>query len=95
MRFINVRELRSQSARVWQKLDEEGELVLTSNGKPIAVISSASEDTLEESLIAIRQARAVAAVAAMQQESVASGRNRMSQQEINAEIRGVRTERRR
>ena len=95
MRFINVRELRSQSAAVWQKLEEEGELVLTSNGKPIAVICATSEDTLEESLAAIRQARAVAAVAAMQKESVASGRSRMSQQEINAEIRAARTERRR
>lgn len=95
MRFINVRELRSQSAGVWQKLDEEGELVLTSNGKPIAVISATSEDRLEESLAAIRQARAVAAVAAMQQESVASGRSGMSEQEINAEIGAARAERRR
>ena len=48
---------------MWQKLEEEGELVLTNNGKPIAVICATSEDTLEESLAAIRQARAVAAVA--------------------------------
>ena len=40
MRFVSVRELRGQSAAVWKALAEEKDLVVTSNGKPIALLSA-------------------------------------------------------
>lgn len=36
MDFVSVRELRTRSAAVWDALREEKDLVVTSNGKPIA-----------------------------------------------------------
>ena len=63
MQFISVRELRNRSAAVWKSLSEEKDLVVTSNGKPIALLSATSDETLEESLGAIRRARAQSAVA--------------------------------
>ncbi len=93
MRFVSVRELRSQSAKVWRDLAEQGEMVITSNGKPVAILSAVSPQNLEESLSALRTARAVAAVDAMQQRSVATGAHRMTQDEIRAEIAGVRKSR--
>ncbi len=63
---------------------------MTSNGKPIALISSASEETLEESLQALRRARAMMAVQSVQMASVKSGRHRITGHEINAEILKVR-----
>ena len=53
MRFISVRELRGKSALIWQELTEEKDMVVTSNGKPIAILSNTSEDTLEESIAAM------------------------------------------
>lgn len=90
MRFVSVRELRGNSAEIWQRLTKERELVITSNGKPIAILSPTSEETLEESLGAIRTARATAAVEAMQRESLQRGLDRMRPEEIDAEIKSVR-----
>ena len=64
MRFVSVRELRGRSAAVWKTLADEKDLVVTSNGKPIAVLSATSEESVEESLRAVRRARAQAVVAA-------------------------------
>ena len=40
MRFVSVRELRGQSAAVWKALAKEKDLIVTSNGKPIALLSA-------------------------------------------------------
>jgi antitoxin (DNA-binding transcriptional repressor) of toxin-antitoxin stability system len=44
MKFLSVRDLRSKSADVWKGLAEERELVVTSNGRPIAILSVVTED---------------------------------------------------
>lgn len=90
MRFVTVRELRSQSADLWRRLATEPDMVITSNGKPVAILSAVSSEGLEESLAALRRARAIAAVEAMQRQSVAAGRHRMSQAAIQAEIDAFR-----
>ena len=95
MRFVSVRELRGQSASVWKALAEEKDLVITSNGKPIALLSATSGESLEESLGAIRRARAQAAATSMQQTSLRAGSDRMSLDDINAEIDAARAERKR
>ena len=95
MRFISVRDLRNRSGQIWRDLPQERDMVVTSNGKPIAILSATSEDTVEESLAAIRQARAMAAVAAMQARSVKAGLHRMTLKEINAEIEAARKARKR
>lgn len=94
MRFVSVRELRGQSALIWKELAEVKDLVITSHGKPIALLSATSEETLEESLVAVRRARALAAVTAMQQASVKAGTDRLTLNEVNAEIDAVRKSRR-
>ena len=95
MKFITVRDLRGRSGQVWTTLAREREIILTSNGKPIAILSAVSEDTLEESLTAVRRARAVAAVEKMQRQSVQAGTDKLSPTEIAAEIRAVRKARHR
>jgi antitoxin (DNA-binding transcriptional repressor) of toxin-antitoxin stability system len=40
MKFITVRDLRGRPAQVWKQLAKCREMVLTLNGKPIAIISS-------------------------------------------------------
>ena len=90
MQFISVRDLRGRSAQIWKQLAKAGEMVVTSNGKPIAILSATSGQTLEESMASIRTARAVTAVEAMQIKSVKTGRDRMSLDEINTEIQAVR-----
>ena len=94
MDFISVRELRTQSAAVWDALSKEKDLVVTSNGKPIAVLSATTASTLDASLAALRQARAQLAVAAMQQRAQETGSDRLTLDDVNAEIEAVRRQRR-
>lgn len=92
MRFISVRELR-RSAAVWKALADEKDLVVTSDGKPLALLSPISEDSLEGSLSAMRRARAQAAADAMQQSSLKAGTDLMPLDAIDAEIATARADR--
>jgi antitoxin (DNA-binding transcriptional repressor) of toxin-antitoxin stability system len=93
MRFLSVRDLRGKSAQVWKELPDEREMIITSNGRPIAILSAITESNLEESLKAFRQARAVEAVARLQRRSVEQGTDRVTMGEIDAEIKAVRKKR--
>lgn len=93
MKFVSVRDLRGKSAEVWKDLPEEREMVITSNGRPIAILAAISESNLEESLAAFRQARAVEAVASMQRRSADKGTDKITMDEIDAEIKDVRKKR--
>ncbi|MDH5670430.1 MAG: hypothetical protein OEY86_20705 [Nitrospira sp.] len=95
MKFITVRDLHGRSGQVWATLAREREVIVTSNGKPIAILSAVSEDTIEESLAAVRRARAVAAVEKMQRRSIQMGTDSLTHREIEAEITAVRKARRR
>ena len=94
MRFISVRDLATKPRKIWSQIKEE-EVVLTSNGKPIAILSGVTEDTLEKTLQTLRRSRALMALEEMQKKSVASGLDRLSEAEIEAEIEAVRKARRR
>ena len=93
MRFVSVRDLRGRSAEVWRDLPGEREMVITSNGRPIAILVAVDETDLEESLEAVRRARAVEAVASLQRRSAQSGTNEISMDEIDEEIKTVRRKR--
>ncbi|MCB2168356.1 MAG: type II toxin-antitoxin system Phd/YefM family antitoxin [Deltaproteobacteria bacterium] len=93
MKFLSIRELKSKSAQVWKELPAQKEMILTSNGRPIAMLSSINESNLEKVLKAFRLARATNAVAAIQYESTGQGTDKISMDEIDAEIQAVRDER--
>jgi antitoxin (DNA-binding transcriptional repressor) of toxin-antitoxin stability system len=73
MKFISVRDFRMSSAKIWKTLTEEQEMVITNNGRPIALLTLLSDKTLENTLSAIRQAKAINAVKLIQQESLKRG----------------------
>lgn len=94
MEFISIRDLRSRSAEVWNSLTEKQDLIVTSNGKPVAVLSAAAASTLDATLNALRQARAQLAVVEMQRRAREAGLDQWSLEQVNAEIKAVRRERR-
>ena len=93
MRFLSVRDLRTASRRVWSQLAEEKEMVLTSNGHPIAILAAVDETRVEETLAALRRARAMLAVDELQRRSAERGTDRLSDEEVAAEIEAVRRQR--
>ncbi len=93
MKFISARDLRLKSGEVWKKLKSEGDLVVTSNGKPVAVLSDVGEENLEMQLKALRRARAELAVNEIQQRSSEKGLDNINPEEIEAEIKAAREKR--
>ena len=90
MKFVTIRDLRSKSHQIQQDLPKYKEMVLTSNGKPIAIMTAISEESLEDSLAAIRRARTINAVTGLQLQSVKNGKYMMRSREIEDEIKEVR-----
>ena len=94
MRFISVRDLNTRPKEIWTKIKDE-EVVITSNGKPIALLLGVTEETLEKAIRAIRRSRALVALEAMQKKSLESGLDKLTDSEIESEIQAVRKSRRR
>jgi antitoxin (DNA-binding transcriptional repressor) of toxin-antitoxin stability system len=93
MKFLSVRELRSKSADVWKNLPEEREMVITSNGRPIAILAAVGDADVESALAAFRQARAIESVTWLQRRSLEQGTNLLTNEDINDEISTVRRKR--
>lgn len=93
MKFVTVRDFRSRSAQVWKQLKQEDEMVITLNGRPVALLTSLTDDNLNDTIKNIRKAKAMATVSAMQLKSAQSGNSKIALDEINREIAEVRRER--
>lgn len=93
MRFVSVRDLRLRSGEIWRQLEKDGDVVITSNGKPVAVLSDIEENNLEEYLQALRRIRATMAVNRMQERSQRKGLDQISEAEIETEIKTARRSR--
>ena len=93
MKFLSVRDLKTKSSKIWKDLPEQKEMVVTSNGRPIALLSSINGNNLEQVLTAFRRARATNALASIQYNSIQKETDIISMDEINAEIRAIRSKR--
>jgi len=94
MKFLSVRDLRGNSARVWRELPNEKEMVVTSNGRPVALLTAVDQNTVEQSLSAWRRVRATQAISDIQRESIRKGTDQLSMTDVDAEITRVRQGRR-
>jgi len=86
MKFVTVRDIRTAPAQIWKQLPEEQEMVITNNGKPIALLTPLSDVNLEDTLKAVRTARAINAVKQMQEISMRNGNISLSDEDIQKEI---------
>ena len=94
MRFISVRDLSTKPREIWTKIKDE-EVVITSNGKPIALLSGVTEETLEKTVRSIRRSRALIALEEMQKKSIESGLDKLTDSQIESEVQAVRKSRKR
>ena len=95
MKFVTVRDLRGKtselSLELFPELEAERELVVTSNGKPIAILSATDEDSFEECLWTLRRSRARDALSKLQRDARARGLSQLTADEVDAEIQKSRT----
>ncbi|PYY15116.1 MAG: prevent-host-death protein [Acidobacteria bacterium] len=92
MKFVSTRDLRNRPGFV-RDLARKEDLVLTTNGKPIALLLGVEEEELEETAQAIRQARAQRALSRMRGDAARRGVDKSSPSVVAAEIRAVRSQR--
>lgn len=95
MKFITARELRSSSTRLWERLPKDQEIIVTLNGKPVALLTPLLEGNFDESIQQIRRAKALLAVSRMHKAAARSGAANLSMDEIDAEVKAVRKGRKR
>lgn len=94
MKFITVRDIRTSPAEIWKQLPAEQEMVITNNGKPIALLTPITGESLEQTVSAIRRARAANAVRQLQQTAREKGLDQMTDAQIDEEIQAARRDRR-
>lgn len=88
MKFYTVRDLRTTTKTLWDNLSTDGEVVITNNGKPTALLFDIADGDFEEILKAVRQAKAMMAFNSMKSKAAKQGY--MSEEEIEAEIEKAR-----
>lgn len=89
MKYVSVSEFRNRPGRLLSTLSKE-DVVLTANGKPKGVLVGVDETRLDDTVEAIRRAKAILAVSCIRRKASETGTDRVSMAEINREIRAVR-----
>lgn len=51
MLFANIRELKAKTSEIIRKTEEGEDVIITSRGKPVALLRNFSEDEIEEYIL--------------------------------------------
>ena len=93
MQFLTVRELSKSPKTALAKLDKDRKAIITNNGKPQALMLKIDEDNFEQTLAMIEQMEFGWAINKLRSDSIKNGTCNMTLEEINAEIKAAREER--
>ena len=93
MQFLTVRELSKSPKEALVKLNEDKKAVLTNNGKPQALIFKIDGNNLEKTLSLLQKLEFMQNITEMRLESFKKGNSKMTLDDINAEIKAARKER--
>ena len=93
MDFVPYRELRNEPAALRKKLEQQGELVVTVDGKPFAVMVDLQDGaSLEDLMKLISRFRAQRAVRQIRADARKQGLDKLSSEQIDTLIEKTRTE---
>jgi hypothetical protein len=94
MEFVPYRLLRNQPAELRRKLQEQGELVVTVDGEPLAIMLPVPKGSLEDLVLLLSQVRAQLAVASIREQARQKGLAGMTLPQANAVVEEARLARR-
>lgn len=94
MEFVPYRVLRNQPSELRRKLEEQGELVVTVNGEPLAVMLQIPKGSLEDLVLLLSQVRAKLAVAAIREQARQRGLGNMTVEQADVLVQEARAARR-
>ncbi len=95
MQFVPYRDLRNEPSAVRKKLASEGQLIITVDNKPFAVMIHLDEENIQDILLMVSRLRAQMAVRSIRSQTSRDGLNKMSLKDINMLIKKTRAERKR
>ena len=90
MDFVTVRDFRTNTSNLWDKLEQSGKIVVTNNGRPTALMINIAGQDFEAILDIINQAEFMRSVNNMR--AVAASKGYMTEEEIEAEIAAARAD---
>ncbi len=94
MSTITVSDLKKRPASRWRKSAKNRELVVTSQGQPVAVLLPIDAASLEQTLATLRSLRSLQAQAALQRAAEENGAAALTMADVDAEITAARRARR-
>ena len=95
MKEVPYRLIRNSPAEFEELLSREGVVLVSKNSKPFAIALDAASESLESAVRLLTQVRAQLAVSGMRAVARERRLDRLSPEEIQAEINAVRLRRRR
>jgi DNA-binding MurR/RpiR family transcriptional regulator len=93
MEFVPYRLLRNQPGELRKKLEENGELIVTVDGEPMALMLQVPKGSLEDLVLLVSQVRAQLAVAAIRQQARQRGQETMTAADADQLVQRTRRER--
>ena len=94
MEYVSVRDFRGSSAQVWKTLERDGRMVVTSNGRPRAIVIEADSSNLDDKLRLLNQAELMWTMETQWAKAREAGLDQVPMAEIDAEIAVARAEQR-
>jgi antitoxin (DNA-binding transcriptional repressor) of toxin-antitoxin stability system len=95
MQFVPYRDLRNEPSALRKRLAREGELVVTVDNKPFALMISLGDENVQDILLMVSRLRAQMAVRSIRSQARKAGLDKMTLKDINALIKETRAERKR
>lgn len=92
MRFVTVRDFRVNPAKLWRQVEAD-DLVVTSNGRPIALLSPLDPERVDETLTLLDRLRAQMAVSRLRKAASDGSAKALTDDDIDAEITAARRDR--
>jgi antitoxin (DNA-binding transcriptional repressor) of toxin-antitoxin stability system len=95
MQFVPYRDLRNEPSALRKKLASEGELVVTVDNKPFAVMINLDDEDIQDILLMVSRLRAQMAARSIRSKARRDGLDKMTLNDVNAVIKKARADRKR
>jgi hypothetical protein len=94
MEFVPYRLLRNEPNTLRRKLEDQGELIVTVDGKPFAVmIDLSGNDNLDDIMLMVSRLRAQMAARAIRSQARRNGLDQLSDEQVDEIVQKTRAER--
>jgi antitoxin (DNA-binding transcriptional repressor) of toxin-antitoxin stability system len=89
VKYVATRELRNRPGAFQELVDDE-DVILTSSGKPFALVMGVDDENVEETVHLVRRVRAEQALSRLRKRAAEQGLDRLTGDEVEKEVQAAR-----